>query len=91
MRHLVLLLFLDIKSMPRYIHPVLLAEGRLPVVPLGGAGCGARASGLTSRASGGLGTTLHGHKNDPCARSSLNDSRQESKPGVARKRGPIGT
>jgi hypothetical protein len=55
MRHYVHFLFW--KMIPnRFItNPVLLAEGRLPVIPLGGAGCGACGLGLINRVLGAFG------------------------------------
>ena len=42
--------------------------------------------------SGGFGTTLHGHRKDPCARTWLNDSPgHANKPGRSTQGRPIGT
>ena len=90
MRHNVHFLFWKLFPGCSMYTPSCSLRGISWVIPLGGAGCGARGPAL-SPDSGGLGNPLHGYRNDPCARSSLNDSRQETKPGVVRKRGPIGT
>ena len=46
---------------PRYIVLPCSSEGRQPVTLVGGAGCGARASGLVSRAPGRPWVTVRAH------------------------------
>ena len=69
-----------------YIHPVLLAEGRLPVTSAGGAGCGARASGCQPDLRG-PGTRPTGTKTRVRG-ASLYGRRANMTGTEARKRGP---